>query len=517
MTTGTDSERGARTLTSRNPVTGAAVAEVPILGRPEVETAVERARAAQPGWGRRRLEERAAVIERLHRLVADRAEAVVDVLRSETGKPAGEALGAEVMVACDLLAYIAREAPKVLAPRRARAAPFPHRRARVVYEPYGVIGALTPWNYPFVISMGVVGTALAAGNAVVLKPSEWTPTVGRLVGDLAAEATGSAGLCPVVTGDGSTGAALAAAEVDKIAFTGSVATGRKVMTAAAERLTPVVLELGGKDAMIVCADADVERAARGAVWGAFYGCGQVCQSVERIYVVDAVYDAFVQAAVAEARRVRTSDEPEAMIGPLIMPHQVDTIERHLDEARTRGARVLQGGRRVEGLEAFFQPTVLVDVTDEMDVMREETFGPVLPIQRVADEEEAVRRANGTPFGLDASVWSRDRRRARRIATRLVAGTVLINDHLINYAIPDLPFGGVGHSGFGRVHGPEGLREMVRPKAIVEDRLSLNPEPHWFEEGGSGLGFARALMDLRHGRGPGTRLRGALGLLRWVRR
>lgn len=517
MTTGTDSERKTRTLTSRNPATGAVAAEVPILGPPEVAAAVERARSAQPDWGRRSLDERAAVIERLHRLVADRAEAVADVLRSETGKPAGEALGAEVMVACDVLAYLAREAPKVLAPRRARAAPFTHRRARVVYEPHGVIGAITPWNYPFAISMGVVGTALAAGNAVVLKPSEWTPLVGRLVGDLAAEAIGTADLCPVVTGDGSTGAALATAGVDKIAFTGSVTTGRKVMAAAAEHLTPVILELGGKDAMIVCADADVERAARGAVWGAFYGCGQICQSVERLYVVDAVYDDFVKAVVREARRVRTSDEPEAMVGPLIMPRQVDTIERHLEDARGRGARVLLGGRRVEGLEAFFQPTVLVDVTDEMDVMREETFGPVLPILRVADEEEAVRRANGTPFGLDASVWSRDRERARRIADRLIAGTVLINDHLINYAIPDIPFGGVGHSGFGRVHGPEGLREMVRPKAIVEDRLSLNPEPHWFEEGGSGLGFARALMELRHGHAFGHRLRGALGLLRRLRR
>jgi acyl-CoA reductase-like NAD-dependent aldehyde dehydrogenase len=269
--------------------------------------------------------------------------------------------------------------------------------------------------------------------------------------------------------------------------------------------------------MIVCGDADVERAARGAVWGAFYGCGQVCMSVERAYVVDAVYDDFVKAVIAEARRVRTSDEPEAMIGSLIAPFQLDKVQRQVQDAQARGARVLLGGRPIKGPGYFFEPTVLTDVDHDMEVMRDETFGPVLPIMRVADEEEAVRFANDSAYGLDASVWSRSSTKARGIAERLEVGTVLINDHLINYAMADLPFGGARQSGFGRVHGLEGLREFVRPKAWVEDRLSMKREPYWFDEGSSGQELARALLTFRHGRGPLRRLTSAVQLIRGMRR
>jgi acyl-CoA reductase-like NAD-dependent aldehyde dehydrogenase len=300
--------------------------------------------------------------------------------------------------------------------------------------------------------------------------------------------------------------------VDKIAFTGSSATGKKIMAAAAESLTPVVLELGGKDAMIVCEDADIERAARGAVWGAFYGCGQICMSVERAYVADAVYDEFVQAVIAEARRVRTSDEPEAMIGSLIAPFQLEKVDSHVKSAQSQGARVVLGGRPIKGPGYFYEPTVLVDVDHGMDVMRDETFGPVLPIMRVPNDEEAVRLANDSDFGLDASVWTRSSARARRMAGQLRVGSVLINDHLINYLIPDLPFGGVGHSGFGRVHGQEGLREFVRPKAWVEDRVTLKREPYWFEEGGSGEELVKNLLKFRHGRGPLRRLGAAWRML-----
>jgi succinate-semialdehyde dehydrogenase/glutarate-semialdehyde dehydrogenase len=362
-----------------------------------------------------------------------------------------------------------------------------------------------------------VGSALACGNAVVLKPSEFTPLTGQRLAELVAEATGLEALVAVASGDGSTGAALVQSGVDKIAFTGSTATGRKVMGLAAEHLIPVVLELGGKDAMIVCEDADIERAARGAVWAAFYGCGQICMSVERVYVVAPAYDGFVKAAVAEARRVRTSDEPEAMVGSLIAPFQLERVESHIDDARARGARILLGGRPIKGPGYFYEPTVVVDVDHSMALMREETFGPVLPIMKVASEDEAVRLANDIPYGLDASVWTRSKDRARRIARQLEVGTVVLNDHLINYTIPDLPFGGTRHSGFGRVHGREGLREFVRPKAWVEDRLALPREPYWFEEGGSSESMVRALLDFRHGRGLRDRLAGAWRLLHSVRR
>jgi len=504
-------ERRGERLICRNPLTGAEIADVPVMGSGELRGLVAAAREAQWEWSRRSMRERVRALRRLRRRVADRADEIAALVRSETGKVMGEALF-EAAGAADQLAYLASRVPKALRARRAGTSWVSHRRARVSYEPYGVVGAITPWNFPFVIGMSTVAGAIAAGNAVILKPSEYTPLTGLRVGELVGEATGLADLVAVATGDGSTGAALIRAGVDKVAFVGSVATGKKVMAAAAASLTPVVLELGGKDAMIVCGDADIDRAARGAVWAAFYGCGEVCMSVERVYVVDSVYDQFVQAVVAEARRVRTSDEPEAMVGSMIAPFQVEKVERHIRDAESRGGRVRLGGRAISGHGHFFQPTVVTDVNHDMELMREETFGPVLPVMRVADEEEAVRLANDSEFGLDASVWSRDHVKARRIAAQLDAGTVLINDHLINYLMPDLPFGGVRHSGFGRVHGAEGLREFTRPKSWVEDRMTLRREPYWFEEGGSGESTAQALLAMRHARGPLRRLKGALRLM-----
>jgi succinate-semialdehyde dehydrogenase/glutarate-semialdehyde dehydrogenase len=499
-----------------NPLTGQEIADVPIMGHEDVGNLVASARAAQGEWARRTLAQRGRALQGLRRVVADRADEIAGIVRVETGKVLGEGLS-EVVIALDTLDYLARRAPSYLLGRRAGVGWLYQRSARVAYDPWGVIGAITPWNYPFAIGMGVVSTALAGGNAVVLKPSEFTQLTGELVADLVTQAIDIENLVTVATGDGSTGAALIAAGVDKIAFTGSTATGKKIMASAAESLTPVMLELGGKDAMIVCADANIDRAASGAVWGAFYGCGQVCMSVERAYVVDSVYDDFVEAVITEARRVRTSDEDEAMIGSLIAPFQLEKIDGQVKAAQAAGARVLLGGRPIKGPGHFYQPTVIVEVDQDMDVMRHETFGPVLPIMRVADEAEAVRLANDTVYGLDASVWSRDRKKAQRIAGQLQVGTVLINDHLVNYAMADLPFGGARQSGFGRVHGIEGLREFVRPKAWVEDRVALKREPHWFVEGSGGEDLAKALIDFRHGPNLSCRLRGGWRLLRGVMR
>jgi succinate-semialdehyde dehydrogenase/glutarate-semialdehyde dehydrogenase len=319
-----------------------------------------------------------------------------------------------------------------------------------------------------------------AGNAVVLKPSEATPFAGRLVEELWSAAGLPEGVCNVVLGDGETGAALVEADVDKISFTGSVETGRKVAVACARRLVPCTLELGGKDPMIVCADADLDRAARGAVWGAFTNSGQVCTSTERVYVVDEVADAFTQKVVEETARLRQGAEGEFEIGAIIWPKQLEVIESHVADAVRRGARVLTGGRRNPGLPGlFYEPTVLADVSHEMAVMRDETFGPVLPIMRVRDEDEALRLANDSRYGLNASVWTRNKRKGAELARAIESGCAAVNDCMLHYGIPESPFGGVKESGIGRVNGDVGLRGYCHTRAIVIDRFGARTEALWF--------------------------------------
>lgn len=493
----------AGVLRSTDPARGTVLGEVPILAGPEVRVRVERARVAQRAWWAIGFRGRRRALDRLRRRVVEGSDEIAALIAAETGKPLGDALLGEVTAACDHLAYAARRARAALRPRRAATGFLLTRRARVDYEPYGVVAAITPWNYPFLINVGVLADALAAGNAVVLKPSEATPLVGVRTAELVRETVPIDGLVECVTGDGSTGAALVAAGVDKVVLVGGRETGRRVMAAAAQAPNgpvPVTLELGGSDAMIVCADADLARAARGAVWGAFFNCGQSCQGVERVYVEAPAYAEFVAAVVAEARRVRTSDEPEALMGPLVTDAQLDKVESHLRDAQARGARVLLGGRRIAGLDRFFEPTVIVDVPPDAPLLREETFGPVLPIVKVRDADEAVRLADDSELGLSASVWSRDRAKARRIAARLCVGSAMINDVLINYALPGVPFGGRRGSGFGVVHGDDGIREFARARGTIEPRVTLGREPYWFGGLLTRPAVARAVLRWTHGRG-----------------
>jgi succinate-semialdehyde dehydrogenase/glutarate-semialdehyde dehydrogenase len=319
-----------------------------------------------------------------------------------------------------------------------------------------------------------------AGNTVVLKPSEVTPRSGKLVGDLFAAAGLPADILQVVLGDGETGAALIESGVDKISFTGSVATGRKVGEACGRRLIPCTLELGGKDPCIVCSDADVERAARGIVFGAFMNSGQVCMAVERVYVVESLADRFIERVVELARGLRQGSEGEFDVGAIFWPRQLEIIERHVAEAVAQGAVVLVGGRRNPNLKGlFYEPTVLTHVTHDMAIMREETFGPILPIVRVRDEEEAIRLANDTSYGLTATIWSRDRERAMGYARRISAGSVIINDSSMTYGATEAPFGGVRNSGVGRVNGEEGLRGYCYSQPIIVDRFGRRDEPAWY--------------------------------------
>jgi acyl-CoA reductase-like NAD-dependent aldehyde dehydrogenase len=388
------------------------------------------------------------------------------------------------------------------------------KRITVRHEPLGVVAVISPWNYPFMLAAGITLAAVAAGNGVLLKPSEYTPSSGVLLGELLAEAGLPLGLVQVLTGDGSTGAAVAGVGVDKVFFVGSAASGRKVAHACAEQLIPCVMELGGSDAAIVLADADLDTAASGIAWGRFSNAGQTCTAPKRVLVEDRVFDAFVERLVARVRalRVGAGGAPGTDVGPMIRPSQRAAVQRQLDDALARGAVIAaQAGATVGG--DFFPPTVLVNVTPEMRVQREETFGPLLPVMRVRDAEEAVGIANATGYGLSASIWGRDLGRARRIAARLETGSVVINDVCVAAGLAEAPHGGAKESGYGASHGAAGLLECTRSKTVITDRFAALRQPWWF---GYGPAHARDLdgfLRFWHGRVLGDRLHGAWQALR----
>ncbi len=464
-----------------SPATLAPIGEIEVATPQDVRRAVERARVAQPAWAALGFDGRAAYMRRALKLLVQRQDDYLDVVCLETGKARMEALMIEIIASCDFLAYWSKHAKKILAERKRRMHLLgPMKSLRIVYRPLGVVGIITPWNAPLVLSLNPAVQALMAGNTVVLKPSEVTPCSGKLVGDLFAAAGLPPDVLQVVLGDGETGAALVEAGVDKISFTGSVATGRKVGEACGRRLIPCTLELGGKDPCIVCADADLERAARGVVFGAFMNSGQVCMAVERVYVVESVADQFTERVVALTRTLRQGAEGEFDVGAIFWPRQLEIIERHVDEAVAKGAKALVGGRRNPALKGlFYEPTVLADVTQEMAIMREETFGPVLPILRVRDEDEAIRLANDTSYGLTATIWTRDRGKAVEYARRISAGSVIVNDSSMTYGATEAPFGGVRNSGVGRVNGEEGLRGYCYSQPIIVDRFGRKNEPAWY--------------------------------------
>jgi acyl-CoA reductase-like NAD-dependent aldehyde dehydrogenase len=393
------------------------------------------------------------------------------------------------------------------------------KRGWMVREPHGVIGIISPWNYPFSIPATGTLAALVAGNAVVLKPSEFTSLVALELASLLHVAGVPQNVFQVVVGDGATGATLIQSPIDKLVFTGSVATGRRIAAAAAERLLPVVLELGGKDPMLVLDDADVDVASSGAVWGAFVNTGQTCLSVERCYVHRSLYEAFLRACVDKTQKLQVGNGMEAQtdVGPMIHERQVGIVEAHVEDARAHGARVLAGGSRLRQLGAnFYAPTVLADVTHEMRIMREETFGPVLPVMAFESDDAAVMLANDSEYGLAASVWTRDSGRGELLARRIHAGTVMVNDVISCFGISEAPHGGVKASGVGRTHGRFGLEEMVRLKYLDTDRVPGMKKVWWYAYGESFAQQMEGFLDMEFARSLGVRLRGALraaGILR----
>jgi acyl-CoA reductase-like NAD-dependent aldehyde dehydrogenase len=457
--------------------------------------AVARARQASTGWAALPPGERAPALRALRRTVSRRADRIADVVCQETGKARVDAVLAEAMHAAAHVDWLSRHVAGALAPRRVSPWPLYSKAAWVEYQPRGVAGVIAPWNYPFLLPFLATASALAAGCAVVLKPSEVAPASGELVAELVAEAGLPDGLVQVLHGGPDAGAALVRAGVDVVALTGSSGTGRKVAALAAERLVPVIMELGGKDPMLVLEDADLGRAARAAVWGACFNAGQSCVAIERIYVVDSVHDRFVAELERALEGVRAGGGGPRDIGPIIHPPQLEVIQRQVDDAVARGATLRRGGRRAGEGGRWFEPTLLLGVDHGMAVMRQETFGPVLPVMRVPDEATAVRLANDSPFGLQASVWTADERRARRVASSLRAGAVAINDCLVNYAMPGLEFGGVGDSGYGRQGGDEGLRAYCFTRSVTWSRVTPRRELQWFPRRLGARAWKRALRLL----------------------
>jgi aldehyde dehydrogenase (NAD+) len=489
-------EKATATFDSVNPATGEVVGTYPVTSAAEVERVVRQAREAAAGWAETGFDERRRVLLAWRSAIVRRREELVDLAHAENGKPRGDAM-IEVILAASHIDWAAKHARKVLGPRRVPSGMMLlNQAARVEYLPLGVIGVLGPWDYPVFGPVGTVAYAVAGGNASVLKHSEYTPAIGEWLADSFRAAAGHDTLFQTVTGADSTGEALCRAGVDKISFTGSLVTAKKVMANCAETLTPVLIDAGATDAMVVDEDADLDAAADAAVWGGMSNAGQICISIERVYVHSTVYDAFVDKVVRIARELKAG--PGELLGPITMPSQVDVLRRHITDALDRGGKALVGGLDAVG-ERYAQPTVLVDVPEDAEVIREETFGPVLTITRVPDMDDALRKVNGTGFGLGGTVYGRAR--GLELARRMRSGMTSVNSVATYAGVPGLPYGGVGDSGFGRIHGPDGLREWTRAKAITRQRFAMPVRSTTFRRRGVDDRVLAGLARVLFGRKP----------------
>jgi succinate-semialdehyde dehydrogenase/glutarate-semialdehyde dehydrogenase len=468
-----------------DPATGEEIGRVPLFDSVQVLDAVKQARAAQPSWARLSYAQRAQVIIRAREVILRDLESIAKLISEETGKPKAEAISMEIVPTLDLMHYFAANAAKLLRSTRIDIGQYGlmGRSSKIIYKPVGVVGIISPWNFPWATPLDEAVMALMAGNAVVVKPSELTPFSALKIAEVFEQAQLPTGLLKIVTGDGSTGAALIESGVDKIMFTGSVPTGKRVAERAARHLIPVVLELGGKDPMIILKDANVANAARAAVWGAFANAGQACASVERCYVHESIAPRFIELVVDETSRLKqgptSSDEID--VGSMTNERQLQIVEEHIEDAVQHGARIVVGGkRRGEERGWFHEPTVVTNVNHTMKLMRDETFGPVLPIMTFQSDDEAIRLANDSVYGLTASIFTTDIGRGRRLAEQIEAGTVMINEVVYTHALAPTPWGGVKQSGYGRTHGRLGLLELVTPQHVHVNSLPSVPDVWWFK-------------------------------------
>lgn len=491
----------ATAIRSLNPATGTPLGDLPVALADEVREAANRARLAQRSWAACKPAKRKRALRALRRVLAREAEAIARTISEETGKPSVEALVMELIPCLEMISHYASRAPRVLGRRRLALRLLRHRMSEVRHVPKGLVGIISPWNYPFSIAMGDAAMAMAAGNGVVIKPSELASRpmllAKRLFDEAACESGMPSDLLQVVTGYVATAQAVIDT-VDHVIFTGSVEVGRKVAAACAARLIGCTLELGGKAPAVVCADAELDRTARALVWGALANSGQTCAGVERVYAVEAIYDRLVDKVRAEVEALRQGDPADLAtdLGAMTDPRQVERVEAQVADALIKGARLLTGGHPLAAPAQGYAATVLADTRPDMEVMGEETFGPVLPLMRVRDEEEAVAQANASELGLLAYVFTRDARKGRRLAEGIEAGTVMVNDVLATFGAPETPWGGMKHSGLGRVHGDEGLREVCETRHVNLPRWPwLSREPWWFPYGKGTLRLARTLIRL----------------------
>ena len=492
-----------RVIEKFNPATGEKSADYHISTPEEVQAAVARARDAFPAWSALSIEERLTRLQSIRDLCSKDGEEIAKRISRDTGKPYSEALMHEVISVPMFIDHYTKIAPKVLGRQKQRTPIlFPGKSSYITYFPMGVVAVISPWNFPFRLSMAPVISALIAGNTVVLKPSEVTPETGEVIRELFERANLGVGVVEVCQGDGSTGAALTDADVDKIFFTGSVSTGRKVMAAAAKKPIPVELELGGKDAHIILADADLDRAASATAWAGLMNCGQMCTSAERIIVEESVYDAFLPKLEEAVRRVRVGTPDEhADMGPLAFPPQLKTIEMHVADAIEKGARIIVGGKRIDREGQWFEPTLITDITTDMEIWREETFGPVIPVIKARDADHAIELCNDHQYGLSGAIWTEDRKRGLDLACRMECGQVMVNDAIQITGNPALPFGGVKNSGIGRYHGEEGLLTFSHTRAVMVDHGIFRLEPFWFPYRNKYPGFTKAFKALLSGNIP----------------
>jgi len=472
----------ADVIVSTNPATGKPLGEVTASSPDEVRDAVARAVEVQAEWGRVPPKERGHRMLALRKCLTDRCEEIAERISNESGKTRFEAMSMEIVGLADLIGYYGKRVHKVLESKRIPLHLLKHRRSYVHYVPRGVVGIISPWNFPFMIPFGEAIMAMLAGNAVIIKPSEITPLIADLIPELVHQAGLPRDLVQIVHGRGDVGAALIDSGVHQICFTGSVATGRKVAVACGERLIPCTLELGGKAPAIVCSDADLERTAQALVWGAFANSGQVCASVERVYVDHVVHDALVGKVLRLTAKLRQGD-PSSLdtdVGAICFDRQLNVAQELIEDATQAGATIECGGQAItDNGSQFFEPTVLTGVTQDMRCMREESFAPLMPIMPIRSEAEGIRLANDSTLGLLAYVFTKDREKGRRIANQIESGTVMVNDVLITYGAPETPWMGVKDSGIGRVHSDAGLRDFCQARHVNHDHFITLPRELWW--------------------------------------